>query len=84
MAKRVAGHDPLLSGIQPHRLMWSTDTFQMPSLTIRGAYDTGNLKELIIDLEEKLPYECVEFNIDHMIVSSPDDSFPVKTGSGNF
>ena len=63
MAKRVAGHDPLLSGIQPHRLMWSTDTFQMPSLTIRGAYDTGNLKELIIDLEEKLPYECVEFTL---------------------
>jgi len=41
LGKHVARHDPLLSGIQPHKLMRSTDTFQMPSLTTCGAYDTG-------------------------------------------
>ncbi len=34
IVKRIARHDPLLSGIQPHKLMWSTDMFHMPSLTI--------------------------------------------------
>jgi hypothetical protein len=42
MEERIAHHDPLPSGtIQPHKLKCSTNTFQMPSLTNREAYDTG-------------------------------------------